>query len=205
MEKEKAKEEYQAYKSALETHFVSVQTEAQAEVEVAYRDLMSAYGHLRHGRSLIDLRQAIRETGFRSDGWPRLAIVRADYRQSFCGRNRNGRLLFSGRNRQNRYGQPSPRPEDVVVVDAQDENRPPSFTQARTSAPLIPPKFLPADDLSGYYVLWEAEAWDTVRLRTPRPPRDPFLLARVNQSIFVVLSSWEMTELERKVLAGRIA
>ncbi len=199
--RQKAAEEYKAYKAALSTRMDNV----NAEVETAYRDLMSVYGHMRHGRALIDIRQAIGDAGFDEDGWPRLAIARADYRQCFCMRNSRGRVLFSGLRARMNWGSVtlSVRKEDIDLRDIQADNRPSNVIQARTSAPFIPPKLLPEDSVENYYLLWEAEGWEITRII--RPPRDPMLLSRVNDTIFVVLATWEMTDLERTVLAGRIA
>lgn len=205
--RERAVESYEEYKDALDTRFTDIRTGAEGVVHQAYLDLMSVYGHLRHGRSVIDFQQAIRDTGFDEQGWPRLAITRGDYRESFCGRNRNGRVFFSGaaRNRGS-WGSTNHWKEDISLPpDTQSENRPASYVVAKTPAPLIPPKFLPKDGPRNYYVLWEAEEWQRVRLpRRSRLPRDPMLLSRVNETIFVVLATWEMSELERTVLAGRI-
>lgn len=199
--KQEAQKEYEAYKDALEKRPQVL----HAEIEQAYRDLAGAYGHMRHGRAIIDVRQAIRDTGFDDEGWPHLAIVRADFRQCTCGQNRNGKLFFSGRRSlvSGQYRQPYPRPEDVVFSEMKDYPNVRGYTEARTSAPLIPPSLLPEDGVENYYLLWEAEEWTVSRI--PRIPRDPMLLSRVNDTIFGVLATWEMTDLERTVIAGRIA
>ncbi len=199
--KQKAREEYEAYKDALEERPQVL----HAEIERAYRDLAGAYGHMKHGRALIDIRQAVGDTGFDEDGWPRLAIARADYRQCFCARNSRGRVVFSGNRQRTNWGATaiSARKEDIDLKELQEENRPSQAIQARTAAPLIPPKLLPEDGTENYYLLWEAEEWEITRFT--RPPRDPMLLSRVNDTIFGVLATWEMTELERTVLAGRLS
>ena len=34
--------------------------------------------------------------------------------------------------------------------------------------------------------------------------RDPYLLRRINENLFVVLASWDLTELERAVMEGYV-
>ena len=63
--------------------------------------------------------------------------------------------------------------------------------------PIIPAPIRPkAMDLSRYFVLFEAE-WQAI------PPKDPLLLSRLSGSLYVILAAWDLTELERAVLAGR--
>jgi hypothetical protein len=65
--------------------------------------------------------------------------------------------------------------------------------------PLIPIKYRPRRAMENYHVLWEA-TWE------PVPPVDPFLLRRIDESdLWLVLAMWELTEVERSVLATRIA
>ncbi len=199
--KQEAQKEYEAYKDALAKRPQVL----HVEIEQAYRDLAGAYGHMRHGRALIDVRQAIGDTGFHEDGWPKLAIVRADHRRCFCTRNSRGRVLFSGNPPRTDWGSVTmtARKEDIDLTEMQEEDRPSQAIQARTGVPLIPPNLLPEDGVENYYLLWEADEWTITRIL--RPPRDPMLLSRVNDTIFGVLATWEMSDLERTVLAGRIA
>lgn len=67
---------------------------------------------------------------------------------------------------------------------------------AKAMVPPVPPRFRPATSLAGYHVLWEAE-W------TPVPPVDPALLKHIGGDLYAVLATWDLTELERTVLARR--
>jgi hypothetical protein len=69
----------------------------------------------------------------------------------------------------------------------------------QTSVPIIPPRFTPQTGLHNYHVLWEVEKWDVVT-----PPKDPLLLKRVSPNVFGVLAAWDLTDVERAVLRGRI-
>ena len=74
-----------------------------------------------------------------------------------------------------------------------------SFTSAsarRAMVPLVPPPLRPAHALRNYHVLWEAD-WQQA------PPADPALLKHIGGDLYAVLAIWDLTELERAVLAGR--
>src|SRR5207253_8584714 len=68
-----------------------------------------------------------------------------------------------------------------------------AITPHKAMVPIIPPHLRPADALSNYYILSEAH-W------SPEPPRDPFLLKRIDGFLFAVLAAWDLTEIERAVL-----
>ena len=64
--------------------------------------------------------------------------------------------------------------------------------------PHIPPDIRPKRGIQNYHVLWEAE-WTRV------PPVDPILCRRIGKSdFFLVLGQWDLTEIEREVMRGRI-
>ena len=67
----------------------------------------------------------------------------------------------------------------------------------KTKVPIIPVELLPDGDLKNYYILWEAGDWESLP-----PPKDPFLLKRISENLFVILGSWDVTELERSIMRG---
>ncbi len=58
-------------------------------------------------------------------------------------------------------------------------------------------RLLPKGSNENYYVLWEVDHW------TREPPRDPYLLRRITDNMFVVIAAWNLTDLERAVIKGR--
>jgi hypothetical protein len=64
--------------------------------------------------------------------------------------------------------------------------------------PIVPPNLRPDRALSRYVILFEAE-W------RPVPPVDPLLLRHLHGALYVVLAAWDLTPIERAVLAGRFA
>ncbi len=57
---------------------------------------------------------------------------------------------------------------------------------------MIPPGLMPGGSLSRFHILWEAEREEI--------PRDPMLLRHLGKGRYVVLATWDLTDLERAVL-----
>lgn len=68
----------------------------------------------------------------------------------------------------------------------------------RAVVPNIPPRLRPRVGLGNFHVLFEAE-WGL----DPEPPVDPALLRHIGGDLYAVIATWDLTELERAVLAGR--
>ncbi|KKL76663.1 hypothetical protein LCGC14_2042670 [marine sediment metagenome] len=56
---------------------------------------------------------------------------------------------------------------------------------------------MPEGDLKNYYILWEVKLWEILP-----EVKDPFLLKRISQNMFVILGAWDITELERAIIEG---
>jgi hypothetical protein len=72
------------------------------------------------------------------------------------------------------------------------------YQKHSTLTPIIPPALRPKHNLANYKTLWEVEAWKL------EPPRDPMLLKPLGGMLYAVLATWDLTELERAVLRGRV-
>jgi hypothetical protein len=154
------------------------------------------------GHALIKLPESIARGGWFDNGLPRIAIARADAKH--CLVRRTGRYgnawefvysdIEGADNRGALVGEHTVR---VRVPEAPD-NR--TAWRGRTIVPLIPPQHRRAGGrggMSNLHVLWEVEAWDLT------PPVDPALIKWVGGDLWAVLATWDLTELERAVLAGR--
>lgn len=67
----------------------------------------------------------------------------------------------------------------------------------RAIVPNVPPRLRPRGALGNYHVLFEAE-WGL----EPEPPVDPALLRHIGGDLYVVVATWDLTEIERAVLSG---
>jgi hypothetical protein len=158
--------------------------------------MLRAYRAVRGGAKVIRLSDAIRAGGFDTRGLPRLAVASTGWDQVTCWWASPGDVIFADdAMRQNRgaaVGHHSVRVRAVrpTVIG--------SYRHAGLAVvPPVPPACRPRRGrLSRCHVLWEAE-WDLT------VPRDPALIRRVAGDLWVVLFMWDLTELERAVLAGR--
>lgn len=199
---------YEEYRTALKTH-----------KDQYLHDLKTVYGHMKHGRAVLDVWQAFRDTGLDANGDPKIAIAQSSAARVFMRKRQDGGAVFTvreipwrrGEGLRNGRGPNGTFKEDVVLPAGSFtwplEPPAPGRTwqvvrreNLATTVPVVPAKFLPASGLSNYYTLWEVEKWDVLT-----PPRDPLLLRRVSPNTFVVLAAWELSEIERTVLRGRIA
>jgi hypothetical protein len=159
------------------------------------------YRALARGLPVIRMSQTIQAGGFfeagRPDaGFPRLAVGKAD--ETECRVHWTGHselVYFHGDWLDNRgalVGKHSTRVPHLTR---------PAQTQWRSGQalmPLIPPRHRPRPArLRHCHILWEVESWDLI------PPRDPALLRHIRGDLWAVLAWWDLSELERAVLAGR--
>lgn len=166
------------------------------------------YRILAEGKKLIDVGVAIRECGFDEKMRPKLALARADRKEvrfRWYGHDDTCEFLTTEH--------PSQFPQLCERVNMNRLHN--QFLQgvngqrwAETVEGFALVPMVPADAYSGpakwpsLHILWEVEKWaDESKLS--RPPVDPYLLRRVDGDLFEVLAEWDLTEIERYVMAGR--
>lgn len=180
-----AREKYDAYREALESR----------EPTPEDTSILLGYKALAAGKQLLDIHQVFRACPVDATGLPRFAIGRASWKWCHYAMNNIRAAFASHPNMLMRKGQTGkvaiPRAFMAPGAKAVDHWRP-----SRAMVPLIPAPLRPKGDLGRYHVLWEAE-WE------PTPPTDPILLCRLSGSLYVILAAWDLTDLERAVLAGR--
>jgi len=181
-----------------------------AAVEEEFSAIEAAYAELAKGAVLIDPVEAIRSCGWRPDGRPVLAIARADqkhvtwrigrHNRAWTEQGRSGPyapmewVFQSRKQRWDRQRSPGLR---FVVPDVKTE--PPAEPKEGTAmVPLVPADVYPPRglDLAKHSVLWEVESWDIA------PPVDPMLLRHIGGNLWAVIAQWDLTEIERMVIAG---
>jgi hypothetical protein len=170
-------------------------SEAQRQID---RALRKGYRALAAGLAVLDLHAVFRDTGLQSSYYPKLAICPADsawcsVRMDSSGGARFADDAVSWRNRTRAVQIP----KETFPTWTWDTRPSKWRSHARALVPLIPPWARPAHALGNYHLIFEAE-WE------PRPPIDPILVKHLSGALYVVLASWDLTPLERAVLAGRL-
>lgn len=179
-----------------------------AEYEAALSEERSAedeaiaagYRAASRGLQIIRLSDAIAEGGVDDVGLPRLAIARATWpvchvRWRYSG-GPNGQLCFSDEAWARGRGALVGRHE--INVSVAEPPTSPARRGGVAPVPLVPPRYRPRRPrLANCHILWEVEGW------TPEPAKDPALVRHIRGDLWAVLAVWDLTELERAVLAQR--
>ena len=169
-----------------------------------YQAAMLGYEKLAEGHALVGVGQAIRSAPTDEKGRPKLAIARADRRQvrlSVVGHSHRISFDASSRN----TGEWLVRERYPTLIR---EFSTPWQTKSELGyslVPMVPPaarKESGYRPLSKFFVLWEVEQWADQRILA-EPDRDPYLLEHVGGDLYAVLAEWDLTDLERAVMAGR--
>lgn len=202
MPKDKARQAFLDYRRA-------VRERHNAEDE----QIMRGYRVLANGGQLIRLSEVMRAGGarpftyrrFRSTQTrlvPNLAVCRASATMCWTGGiDEGGKVEMRGKREISHHNR-----RDRIYVDGLEE--PPEGTAGSTDVwtipviraivPTVPPALRPKAKLDGYHILFEAE-WAI----EPLPPVDPALLKHIAGDLYAVVAMWDLTELERAVLAAR--
>lgn len=181
MPADKAKEAYDQYRTAAKAGGTNKEDRA----------IMLGYKALASGKSILNLFDAFKVTGIGNDDRPRLAVARADLHHVYARTYWNGRIVLSSRSDFRRY-----RGYWFQEIPEGFLPRVERSADGVAVVPLIPPSVRPSSGLENYQILWEA-AWQDV-------PTDPFLLRKLDGSLYVILAVWDLTDLERAVLRGRL-
>lgn len=167
-----------------------------------YKDLARVYNQLKNGQKVIDIFKVIQKGGLHYNFHPKLAIAKATEKTITCQYYKSGRVVYAHNHQSWGWkalvadvdlpGCFTQIPAGIIKDSWQDQLR------LQAPVPIIPPKALPNKLTEDYYILWEVDEWKLV------PPTDPWLLKRITKTLFVVLAGWDLTELEKAVMAGRM-
>lgn len=179
-----------------------------AEYEEAFKrdrhvedqEIARGYRAAARGLPIIELSKVITAGGCFPNGLPRLAVARADAKicQVETYNYLTGGIVY--------HSDPtrwiSHRGALVgmkhVAVKATPEGLERRARDGQTIVPITPPRFRPRrSQLNNFHVLWEVEEWRLV------PPIDPALIRHIRGDLWSVLAVWDLTPLERAVLAQR--
>lgn len=184
MTKAEAHERLQHYRRALHDR-------ANEEYEVA----AAAYDALAKGTPIIELVHAFTLAPLDEKGRPKMAIARADEKQV---------KIWSG----NGVRDFEPAPARHVSAQRVRTRRIPDprsswrHPDGFALVPLVPPAILGNRNPAKHWILWEVEQWADQRLDAA-PDRDPLLLRQIRGSLYAVVGQWDLTEVERMVMASR--
>lgn len=176
-----------------------------------YTDLRKVYNQIKQGRKVIDIFKVIQKGGIHNTHHPKLAIAKIDTKKLWCRYWPDGSVSFLNQGNWNNSSAGNTTISDVVlknclpqyirdkVIHAEGSSTwRPSFLQLSAPVPPVPPQYMPKIVTDDYYILWEVDEWKMT------PPTDPWLLKRITKTLFVVLAGWDLTELEKSVMHGRM-
>jgi hypothetical protein len=165
-------------------------------------DMKKVYSQLKSGRKVVDINKIFENSLVNEKYEPKLAICKALAKEVYFRYGENGIILFSARNI-NKWE--SAVTDDIVISNIFPqlpqqfwEGNYDKIKRGTTIVPAIPASARPKGNLKGYYILWEVEKWAKI------PPKDPYLLRRITPNMFVVVAGWNLSELERAVMRGRV-
>lgn len=182
---EKARELWHKYQS----HRVH-QTPADSEIAAIYK-------RIAQGKTVIRAFASIAQAGLNAEGLPKLAIMRADQPRCYVAAN-NDHAVFAT-DRVSYWPRGNESKSKVLRVPWEGFKTPQSTKHYfEAIVPLIPVHLRPRRGLANYHILWEAE-W------TKRYPVDPYLLRRFGGDAWLVVAAWDLTDVERAVMANRLS
>jgi hypothetical protein len=183
-------------RAKLDEYTADLRGERTAEDEA----IAAGYRAAARGLPVISLPRTIAAGGFHPNGLPRLAVIGAEATECYA-RWDGSSVVYADRddrmaNRGALVGAHSVR---VPLAGDDLPERHMRWRSAGTAlVPLIPPHLRPKPRrLRHCHILWEVAEWRLVA------PHDPALLRHIRGDLWAVLSTWDLTDLERMVLSQR--
>ena len=170
-----------------------------------YKAAARGYEELAKGRPLLDLGSVFRDVPVDARGRPRLAIARADRQQvRFAHWRTHDTATF--RTDAFRGGAARARSPGLFrTVPFRERRSTEGWLTGHALVPMVPADARAAagfPDIAKCFILWEVEEWADQPI-IAQPDRDPFLLRHLGGDLYAILAAWDLTELERAVMAGR--
>jgi len=189
MTKEDAVAKVNAYRNAI-----------RRRSDAEYRVALTAYEELAAGKTLINIDEVFATAELNEFGLPNIAIGRADRVEVRCHRNaKANECIFStatdalGVSTWN--WDPDRYPELNIRTTLSEQNGP-DTVKGFALLPMVPPEVRPVGQLREYYILWEVDHWAD-KPRTRVAPVDPILLKHLAGPLYVIMGTWDHTEVER--------
>lgn len=165
--------------------------QARAGMTPNDRAISAIYKRIAAGKLVIRALASITAAGLGEDKLPKLAIMRADIQRVQCYPRRDQVELSAViGNRQSSYAKDRHFTIDMPgCVDNWHGRK-------IATVPLIPVHLRPRRAIEKYHILWEAD-WNQY-------PVDPYLLRRFGADAWVVVAAWDLTPVERAVMAQQL-
>lgn len=166
--------------------------------DTEYQAVAQGLEELAKGTPLLNLADCFKDVPVDAKYRPRLAIARADQRRVWF--TRTSSVLGQFRTKVRDFGRPGVGRTHTLEIPASPDGWYRSEYSGTALVPMIPAPVreqVGRINLAQHFVLWEVEEWSHT------PPRDPYLLRHCGGSLYAILAEWDLTELERAVMAGR--
>jgi hypothetical protein len=198
MPREQARVMRDEYLASIQDRRVSEDASVRARLEREDAEVLDMLKELSKGLPVLNLFETMKGAGVDSKGRPLLAIARADLERVRFERRWHNDYCFGDFDNWFRRARQNNSSRLFIKIPA--EFLPgvtlPQGQGLKAIVPTIPPRFRPTRPLKEFHILWEAD-WQAV-------PVDPILLRRITRTQYAVLAQWDLTEVERAVLAGRL-
>jgi hypothetical protein len=168
-----------------------------ADAEAEFELCRVTYEALAEGFPILDVGEIIRTIGLDGDGWPALAIARADRREVMCFKH-GGSVWFDGRGGKlaSRWNRRYP----TLIHQIRWPEIGTTWAERYALVPMVPADVRPEKGrLKDWHILWEVDEWSK-QSKFATAPADPFLLKHLAGNLFAVIAMWELTAAEQKVL-----
>lgn len=199
MDRQEAKEKLGEYEKLLRGHHM-----ARANSDVA-RELKAArdgYAAMAAGTPVISLMGAFEYAARDAKGRPNIAVGRSDRKQVCVYRQGWNTIWFSTHSSGQIWGSYQGSLDIQVVTRDGHQLRETGYALV----PMVPPLGIHAAGgltaLKDHLTLWEVEEWSDTPIRA-LPDRDPLLLKPIGGDLYAVMHSWDLTDMERTIMAGR--
>jgi hypothetical protein len=180
---------------------------SNAGIRAEYETALKGFEALARGTRLIDLDDVMANCPLDHGMRPKLAIARHDRKQvKFEWGLFTSRACFhTDLDREH-----APRESLTVRVNLGREHRRTNADGRHVSVmgyalvPMIPLDVRPKAGIpEDAYILWEVERWSDRRLDVT-PDTDPYLLKHIAGPLYAVLAEWDLTDLEKAIMRGRM-
>lgn len=205
MDENEAKEQWEEYKTFMENKGKELDIDYQKKL----KDMEECLSNLRRGKQLLDIYSVLKEVGLNETGDPKIAIARADWKRCVFVKQEGmgGRFRVTASTWGEDSGElfiPAGTFSDWKCNDPLRRRVSGNISREviETEVPIIPPHLITSKDISNYYILYEVREWNIPRTKTGQLKNDPILLKKITNNIFVVLNTWDMTELEQSIIRG---